>query len=77
MPGSRSVTAAATKMRIGIRETKLAYGAPWSLDDGKLNDWNGGRGVYFSQPRRLSARTHGRAAVSFNPSVAAMRCEHR
>jgi hypothetical protein len=20
--------------------------APWSLDDGKLNDWNGGRGVY-------------------------------
>jgi hypothetical protein len=30
-----------------IREAKLAYGsAPWSLDDGKLNDWNGGRGVY-------------------------------
>jgi hypothetical protein len=21
--------------------------APWSLDDGKLNGWNGGRGVYF------------------------------
>ena len=34
-----------------IREAKLAYGsAPWSLDDGKLNDWNGGRGVYFSDP---------------------------
>ena len=34
-----------------IREAKLAYGsAPWSLDDGKLNDWNGGRGVYFRDP---------------------------
>jgi catechol 2,3-dioxygenase-like lactoylglutathione lyase family enzyme len=33
-----------------IREAKLAYGsAPWSLDDGKLNDWNG-RGVYFRDP---------------------------
>ena len=31
-----------------IREAKLTYGsAPWSLDDGKLNHWNGGRGVYF------------------------------
>jgi catechol 2,3-dioxygenase-like lactoylglutathione lyase family enzyme len=29
----------------------LAYGsAPWKLDDGKLNDWNGGRGVYFKDP---------------------------
>jgi catechol 2,3-dioxygenase-like lactoylglutathione lyase family enzyme len=34
-----------------IREAKLAYGsAPWSLDDGKLNDWDGGRGVYFRDP---------------------------
>jgi catechol 2,3-dioxygenase-like lactoylglutathione lyase family enzyme len=34
-----------------IREAKLVYGsAPWSLDDGKLNDWNGGRGVYFRDP---------------------------
>ena len=34
-----------------IRKAKLAYGsAPWSLDDGKLNDWNGGRGVYFRDP---------------------------
>ena len=34
-----------------IRAAKLAYGsAPWSLDDGKLNDWNGGRGVYFRDP---------------------------
>jgi catechol 2,3-dioxygenase-like lactoylglutathione lyase family enzyme len=31
-----------------VRQSGLAYGsAPWSLDDGKLNDWNGGRGVYF------------------------------
>ncbi len=31
-----------------IQKEKLAYGsAPWSLDDGKLNDWGGGRGVYF------------------------------
>jgi catechol 2,3-dioxygenase-like lactoylglutathione lyase family enzyme len=34
-----------------VREAKLTYGsAPWSLDDGKLNDWNGGRGVYFKDP---------------------------
>jgi catechol 2,3-dioxygenase-like lactoylglutathione lyase family enzyme len=34
-----------------ITEAKIAYGsAPWSLDDGKLNDWNGGRGVYFKDP---------------------------
>ena len=34
-----------------IRQAGLAYGsAPWSLDDGKLNDWSGGRGVYFKSP---------------------------
>jgi catechol 2,3-dioxygenase-like lactoylglutathione lyase family enzyme len=34
-----------------VKEAGLAYGsAPWSLDDGKLNDWNGGRGVYFKNP---------------------------
>ena len=34
-----------------IKEARLSYGsAPWSLDDGKLNDWNGGRGVYFKDP---------------------------
>jgi len=28
-----------------------AFGSsPWSLDDGKLNDWNGGRGFYFKDP---------------------------
>ena len=34
-----------------VQKAKLAYGsAPWSLDDGKLNDWGGGRGVYFKDP---------------------------
>ncbi len=31
-----------------IKKAKIPFGsAPWSLEDGKLNDWNGGRGVYF------------------------------
>ena len=34
-----------------VRAARLPFGsAPWSLDDGKLNDWNGGRGVYFRDP---------------------------
>jgi len=34
-----------------IKKAKITFGsAPWSLDDGKLNDWNGGRGVYFRDP---------------------------
>ncbi len=34
-----------------IKKAKIAFGsAPWSLDDGKLNDWHGGRGVYFRDP---------------------------
>jgi catechol 2,3-dioxygenase-like lactoylglutathione lyase family enzyme len=34
-----------------IKKAKLVFGsAPWSLDDGKLNDWGGGRGVYFKDP---------------------------
>ena len=34
-----------------VQEAGLAYGsAPWKLDDGELNDWNGGRGVYFKDP---------------------------
>ena len=33
-----------------IKKAGLAYGsAPWSLEDGKLNDWSGGRGVYFKE----------------------------
>jgi catechol 2,3-dioxygenase-like lactoylglutathione lyase family enzyme len=34
-----------------VQDAKLTYGsAPWSPDDGKLNDWGGGRGVYFKDP---------------------------
>jgi catechol 2,3-dioxygenase-like lactoylglutathione lyase family enzyme len=34
-----------------IKKAGLSYGsAPWSLDDGKLNDWGGGKGVYFQDP---------------------------
>ena len=34
-----------------VKKAKIAFGsAPWSLKDGKLNDWNGGRGVYFQDP---------------------------
>ena len=34
-----------------IKKAKIAFGsAPWSLEDGKLNDWNGGRGIYFQDP---------------------------
>jgi len=34
-----------------VRDQGVAYGsAPWSLDDGKLNEWNRGRGVYFKDP---------------------------
>ena len=34
-----------------VKAEGLPYGsAPWSLDDGKLNDWGGGRGVYFKDP---------------------------
>ena len=34
-----------------IKKARLGFGsAPWSLDDGKLNDWGGGRGIYFTDP---------------------------
>jgi catechol 2,3-dioxygenase-like lactoylglutathione lyase family enzyme len=34
-----------------VRDAGLVYGsAPWTADDGKLNDWGGGRGVYFRTP---------------------------
>lgn len=34
-----------------VRDEGRAFGsAPWSRDDGRLNDWNGGRGVYFDSP---------------------------
>ena len=34
-----------------VKKAGITYGsAPWSLDDGKLNDWGGGRGFYFKDP---------------------------
>jgi len=34
-----------------IKKAKIVFGsAPWSLDDGSLNDWGGGRGLYFRDP---------------------------
>ena len=34
-----------------VKKAGLAYGsAPWCPDDGKLNDWGGGRGFYFRDP---------------------------
>jgi catechol 2,3-dioxygenase-like lactoylglutathione lyase family enzyme len=34
-----------------VKAAGLVFGsAPWSLEDGKLNDWNDGRGFYFTDP---------------------------
>ncbi|MEF3365515.1 VOC family protein [Methylocystis sp. 9N] len=34
-----------------VKEKALAFGsAPGRFDDGRLNDWGGGRGVYFKSP---------------------------
>lgn len=34
-----------------IQQAGLAYGSePWNLENRKLNNWNGGRGVYFRDP---------------------------
>jgi catechol 2,3-dioxygenase-like lactoylglutathione lyase family enzyme len=34
-----------------VKDAGLAFGSgPRSLEDGKLNDWNGGRGFYFKDP---------------------------
>jgi catechol 2,3-dioxygenase-like lactoylglutathione lyase family enzyme len=34
-----------------VNEAGLTFGSsPWSLDDGRLNDWGGGRGFYFKDP---------------------------
>jgi hypothetical protein len=31
-----------------VLEAGMTYGsAPWSLGDREINDWNGGRGLYF------------------------------
>jgi catechol 2,3-dioxygenase-like lactoylglutathione lyase family enzyme len=34
-----------------VQEAGVPFGSdPWNLDNGKLNAWNGGRGVYFCDP---------------------------
>jgi catechol 2,3-dioxygenase-like lactoylglutathione lyase family enzyme len=34
-----------------VKRAGITYGsAPWSITDGKLNNWGGGRGVYFKDP---------------------------
>jgi catechol 2,3-dioxygenase-like lactoylglutathione lyase family enzyme len=34
-----------------VKDAGLVFGsAPWSAGDGRLNDWGGGRGVYFRTP---------------------------
>lgn len=34
-----------------VKEAGIAFGSePWSSDDGKLNNWGGGRGFYFKSP---------------------------
>ena len=34
-----------------IQQAGLPYGSePWNLENRKLNNWNGGRGVYFRDP---------------------------
>jgi catechol 2,3-dioxygenase-like lactoylglutathione lyase family enzyme len=34
-----------------VKDAGLTFGStPWSLDDGRLNDWGGGRGFYFKDP---------------------------
>jgi catechol 2,3-dioxygenase-like lactoylglutathione lyase family enzyme len=34
-----------------VKKAAIVFGsAPWNLDDGKLNNWGGGRGFYFRDP---------------------------
>jgi hypothetical protein len=38
-----------------VKAEGLAYGSgPFTPDDMKINDWNGGRGVYFRDPNHYS-----------------------
>src|SRR5262249_58612194 len=58
-----------------IKQAGLTYGsAPWSLDDGKLNDWNGGRGGYFKDPKghvpELMTVPHGCRSAPPPPKIA-------
>ncbi len=48
-----------------IRKRKIVFGsAPWRLDDGKLNNWGGGRGVYFRDPNGHVLELDDRAAMT-------------
>ena len=39
-----------------VQGAGLTYGsAPWSADDRRLNDWGGGRGVYFAPQTAISS----------------------
>jgi catechol 2,3-dioxygenase-like lactoylglutathione lyase family enzyme len=47
-----------------VQGAGIKFGShPWDLENGKLNDWNGGRGVYFCDPNghilELMTRTQG------------------
>jgi catechol 2,3-dioxygenase-like lactoylglutathione lyase family enzyme len=34
-----------------VKQAGIAFGSePWSPDDGRLNNWGGGRGFYFKSP---------------------------
>lgn len=34
-----------------VKAAGIVYGSsPWSLEDGQINNWRGGRGVYFRDP---------------------------
>jgi len=46
--GHGEVLARRERCGVSHAEPALAFGSgPWSLQDGKLNDWNGGRGFYY------------------------------
>ncbi len=37
-----------------VKKSGIDFGsAPWTRRDGKLNDWNGGRSVYFETPTTI------------------------
>ncbi len=54
-----------------ITEAGLGYGSePWSSENGEINHWNGGRGVYFRDPsgHLLELLTRDYTAEQFAPS---------
>ena len=54
-----------------IVEAQLAYGSePWTPENGEVNDWNGGRGVYFRDPsgHLLEILTRDYTVAQFSPA---------